>query len=52
MKREALQLSGGQLTQFIMLMLQQFYKRSPLFMAIADVDSRTISVEKAHQSDR
>jgi hypothetical protein len=52
MKREAEQRSGGQLTQFISLILQQFYKRSPAFMAIADVDSISDSVDNAQQSDQ
>jgi hypothetical protein len=52
MKREAQQLSGGQLTPFIILKLQQYYERSPAFMAVFDVDSRMNSVDNAQQSDR
>jgi hypothetical protein len=52
MKREALQRSGGQLSQFIIIMLQQFYEHLPAFMAVSDVDSRMNSVDNAQQSDR
>jgi hypothetical protein len=34
MKRETQQLSGGQLTQFIIIKLRQYYERSPAFMAV------------------
>jgi hypothetical protein len=50
MKREAQQLSGGQLTSFIILKLQQYYERSPAFMMIFNVDSRTNTVDKAQQA--
>jgi hypothetical protein len=50
MKREAQQLSDGQLTQFIIIKLRQHYERSPAFMAVFDVDNRTNTVDKAQQA--
>jgi hypothetical protein len=38
MKREAQQLSGGPLTQFIIIKLRQYYERSPAFIAVFNVD--------------